>query len=71
MSLPFSIGDIVEIDEEKIFAEPDLAELLGRKGRGETMGIRWVKISFKDSPRNFIVSSDKLRKVEDEDTHRF
>ena len=71
MSLPFSIGDIVEIDEEKIFAEPDLAELLGRKGRVETMGIRWVKLSFEDSPRNFIVSSDKLRKVEDEDTHRF
>jgi hypothetical protein len=62
---------MVEIDEEKIFAEPALVELLGRKGRVETMGIRWVKLSFEDSPRNFIVSSDKLRKVEDEDTHRF
>ena len=71
MSLPFSIGDMVEIDEEKIFTEPALAKFLGRKGRVETMGIRWVKISFEDSPQNFIVSSDKLRKVEDEDTHRF
>jgi hypothetical protein len=71
MSLPFSIGDIVEIDEKKIFTEPELAEFLGRKGKVETMGISWVKISFEDNLRNFIVSSDKLRKVEDEDTHRF
>jgi len=71
MSLPFSIGDMVEIDEEKIFTEPELVALLGRKGKVRTMGISWVKISFEDSPRNFIVSSDKLRKVEDEDTHRF
>ena len=71
MSLPFSIGDIVEIDEEKVFTEPVLTELLGRKGKVETMGISWVKISFEDDLQNFIVSSDKLRKVEDEDTHRF
>ena len=71
MSLPFSIGDMVEIDEEKIFTEPALVELLGRKGKVETMGISWVKISFEDNLRNIIVSSDKLRKVEDEDTHRF
>ena len=71
MSLPFSIGDIVEIDEEKIFTEPDLAALLGRKGKVRTMGISWVKISFEGDLRNFIVSADKLRKVEDEDTHRF
>ena len=63
MSLPFSIGDIVEIDEEKVFTEPVLTELLGRKGKVETMGISWVKISFEDGLRNFIVSADKLKKV--------
>ena len=71
MSLPFRIGDVVEIDEEKILAEPALADFVGRPAVVKTMGLRWVKIAFEDTPRAFIISNDKLKKVEDEDTHRF
>ena len=71
MSLPFSIGDIVEVNGTPTPAEPMLAELLGQHGRVETMGIRWVKVLFKGTQRSHIISCDQLKKVEDEDTHRF
>jgi len=71
MSLPFSIGDIVEVKEEVAPTDPLLLDLLGQRGKVETMGISWVKVSFNDQSRRFIISSDKLRRVEDEDTHRF
>ena len=71
MSLPFRIGDIVEIDKEKALTEPSLVELVGELGKVETMGISWVKVSFSSQSRRLIISSDKLRRVEDEDTHRF
>ena len=71
MSLPFSIGDIVEVNEELEPTEPLLLELVGERGKVETMGISWVKVSFNSQSRRLIISSDKLRRVEDEDTHRF
>jgi small-conductance mechanosensitive channel len=52
-SLPFSIGDIVEINEECISDDPTLSDLLGQRGRVETMGISWVKISIGDRPQRF------------------
>ena len=71
MSLPFRIGDVVEIDEEKIHAEPALASFVGMPAIVKTMGLMWVKITFEGTPRAFIISNDKLKKVEDENTHRF
>jgi hypothetical protein len=71
MSLPFHIGDVVEIDEEKIFTDPDLIGLVGRQAIVKTMGLMWVKITFEGTSRGFIISNDKLKKVEDENTHRF
>ena len=71
MSLPFSIGDIVEIDEEKILTDPALVDFVGRQAIVKTMGLRWVKVTFEGNPGGFVISSDKLKKVEDEDTHRF
>ena len=71
MSLPFCIGDIVEVNKEKISTEPALADFLGMKGRVETMGLRWVRVSFEGVPRGFVISSDQLKKVEDEDAYRF
>jgi len=68
MSLPFRIGDVVEIDEEKILSESGLADFVGRPGVVKTMGLRWVKVAFADSPAAFIVSNDKLKKVEHEST---
>jgi len=70
-SLPFAIGDIVEINEDCISDAPTLADLVGQRGRVETMGISWVKITIGEKPRRLIISADKLRRVEDEDTHRF
>jgi hypothetical protein len=71
MSLPFRIGDVVEIDEEKILTDPALVHFVGQAAVVKTMGISWVKVAFDGNPGNFIISSDKLKKVEDEDTHRF
>jgi len=76
MSLPFRIGDVVEIDEEKIHGEDGLVarvlvDFVGRQAVVKTMGITWVKVAFEGNPGNFVISSDKLKKVEDEDTHRF
>ena len=70
-SLPFSIGDIVEINEECISDDPTLSDLLGQRGRVETMGISWVKISIEDKRQSFIISANKLRRVKDEDAHCF
>jgi predicted RNA-binding protein associated with RNAse of E/G family len=63
MSLPFRIGDVVEIDEEKIFTDPDLVGLVGRQAIVKTMGLRWVKISFEGSPSTLVISNDNLKKV--------
>ena len=71
MSLPFSIGDIVEINEEKILTESALIDFVGQRAVVKTMGLRWVKVMFEGNPGGFVISSDKLKKVEDEDTHRF
>jgi uncharacterized membrane protein YheB (UPF0754 family) len=71
MSLPFCIGDIVEIDEEKIFIEPALEEFIGERGTVKTMGVSWVKVAFESCSRGFVISNDKVKRVEDEDTHRF
>ena len=71
MSLPFRIGDVVEIDEEKILTDSELARFVGHAGVVKTMGLRWVKIAFEGRSGAFIVSNDKLKKVEYEDPHRF
>ena len=71
MSLPFSIGDIVEVREELEATEPLLLEFLGEQGKVETMGISWVKVSFHSQSRRIIISADKLRRVKDEDAHCF
>ena len=71
MSLPFSIVDIFEVNEDCISDDPTLVNLLGQKGRVETMGINWVKISIENSPKRFIISTDKLRRVKDEDAYCF
>jgi small-conductance mechanosensitive channel len=71
MSLPFSIGDIVEVNGVSSPTEPLLTELLGQRGKVETMGLRWVKVSFEGMSRRFVIPSSQLRKIEDEDTHRF
>ena len=70
MSLPFRIGDVVEIDEEKILTEVALAHFVGRQAVVKTMGISWVKVEFEGNPGGFIISSDKLKKVEDENFQR-
>jgi hypothetical protein len=71
MSLPFRIGDIVEIDEEKIFTEPGLAEFVGERGTVKTMGVSWVKVTFESFAHGLVLSNDKVRRIEDEDTHCF
>ena len=71
MSLPFRIGDVVEIDEEKILTDPALVDFVGRQAIVKTMGLRWVKVAFEGNPGGFVISSDKLKKVEDEDTKGF
>ena len=71
MSLPFSIGDMVEIDEGKIENEPELVQFLGRPAKVETMGLLWVKVSFQDENRSFIISTAKLRSVPNEDAYSF
>ena len=71
MSLPFSIGDVVEVIEEKIFIEPALEEFIGERGTVKTMGVSWVKVAFETCSRSFVISNDKVRRVEDEDAHRF
>ena len=68
MSLPFRIGDVVEIDEEKIATDPTLEHLAGRPATVKTMGISWVRVAFEGDVVSFIVSNDNLRKVEDKDT---
>ena len=55
MSLPFRIGDVVEINEEKIFIEPTLEELVGERGIVKTMGISWVKVAFENCSRSLVV----------------
>jgi predicted RNA-binding protein associated with RNAse of E/G family len=71
MSLPFRIGDVVEINEEKILTDPTLVNLVGRQAVVKTMGLRWVKVAFEGNHGGFVISSDKLKKVEDEDTKGF
>ena len=71
MSLPFAIGDVVEIDKEKIPIEPRLTNFVGRRAVVKTMGINWVKVAFEGELVGFIISNDNIKKVEDEDTHRF
>jgi len=71
MSLPFSIGDIGEVNEDLEPTDSLLLELVGEQGKVETMGISWVRVSFNNQSRRIIISSDKLRRVEDEDTYRF
>ena len=71
MSLPFRIGDIVEIDKEKILTEPSLVELVGERGTVKTMGVSWVKIVFENCAGTFVISNDKVKRIEDEDTYRF
>jgi len=70
MSLPFRIGDVVEIDE-KMFVDPALERFAGQRATVKTMGISWVKVAFEGERTSFIISNDNLKKVEDEDTHRF
>tara|TARA_Y100000034_G_scaffold133136_1_gene197820 strand:- start:124 stop:435 length:312 start_codon:yes stop_codon:yes gene_type:complete len=71
MSLPFAIGDVVEIDEEKILIKGALRDLVGRRAIIKTMGISWVKVEFDGRPGRFVISNDNLKKIEDEDTYRF
>jgi len=71
MSLPFRIGDIVEIDKEKALTEPSLVELVGERGTVKTMGVSWVKITFENCACGIVISNDKIKRVKDEDTHRF
>ena len=66
MSLPFRIGDVVEINEEKILTESALIDFVGQRAVVKTMGLRWVKVAFEGNPGGFVISSDKLKKVEDE-----
>jgi predicted thioesterase len=70
MSLPFAIGDVVEIDE-KMLVDPTLERFAGRRATVKTMGISWVKVAFEGEHASFIISNDNLKKVEDENTHRF
>jgi|TARA_Y100000310_G_scaffold196157_1_gene196203 predicted RNA-binding protein associated with RNAse of E/G family len=65
MSLPFRIGDVVEIDEEKIHTDPSLVNFVGQQAVVKTMGIRWVKVAFEGSPGGFVISSNNLKKVDD------
>tara|TARA_R110000824_G_scaffold401474_3_gene612307 strand:+ start:585 stop:812 length:228 start_codon:yes stop_codon:yes gene_type:complete len=66
MSLPFSIGDMVEVDEEKILTDPDLVDFVGRQAVVKTMGLRWVKIAFEGSPGPLVILNEKLKKVKNE-----
>ncbi len=70
MSLPFCIGDVVAIDEEQALTDTELVDFIGHPAVVKTMGLRWVKIAFEGTSRAVIVSSDKLKKVEDEDAYR-
>ncbi len=71
MSLPFAIGDMVEVDKEKIENDPELAHFVGRQGKVETMGLLWVKVNFQDESRSFIISTANLRSVTNEDAYSF
>jgi len=65
MSLPFRIGDVVEVDAEKILTAPELRDFVGRPGVVKTMGLEWVKITFEGVACPRIVSNDKLKRVVD------
>jgi hypothetical protein len=65
MSLPFRIGDVVEIDEEKTVTDSALEPFTGRRAIVKTMGISWVKVEFEGGPTACIISSDSLKKVEE------
>ena len=62
MSLPFSIGDIVEVDEEKVSSDAFLADLVGKKAVVKTMGLRWIKIKFADKAYGVTVPASKFKK---------
>tara|TARA_Y100000296_G_C5076714_1_gene207709 strand:- start:120 stop:353 length:234 start_codon:yes stop_codon:yes gene_type:complete len=62
MSLPFSIGDIVEVDEEKVSSDAFLADLVGKRAVVKTMGLRWIKIKFADKAHGITVAASKFKK---------
>jgi len=71
MSLPFAIGDIVEVDTEKTHPNNFPGTLVGRKAVVDTMGLNWIKIVFTDTQWALTIAPDMFKKVRDEDTHRF
>jgi len=71
MDLPFSIGDIIEVDRNKMDIPNFPTECVGRHAKVETMGINWIKVVFADNNSRAILSCNMCKRVEDEDTHRF
>ncbi len=71
MNLPFSIGDIVEVDIEKAHPNDFPGTLAGRYAVVKAMGINWIKIRFTDNQWALTIAPDMFKKVEDENTHRF
>jgi predicted RNA-binding protein associated with RNAse of E/G family len=63
MSLPFKIGDVVEVDEEKLSSDVFLADLVGKRAVVETMGLRWIKVKFTDKTYAITVSANKFKKA--------
>ena len=63
MSLPFRIGDSVELDEREIGDEPRLAEFVGERGTVRTMGISWIGVAFERCVHSLVISNDKVKRV--------
>lgn len=63
MSLPFAIGDIVEVDVNKTSPSNFPGSLAGRKAIVETMGINWIKIVFTDNQWTLTIAPDMFKKV--------
>jgi len=63
ISLPFAIGDIVEVDVNKTEPNNFPGSLAGRKAIVETMGINWIKIVFTDNQWSLTIAPDMFKKV--------
>jgi len=70
-SLPFAIGDIVEVDTDKIHPNDFPGTLAGRKAVVETMGINWIQIKFIDNRGSLRIAPDMFKKAKIENTHHF
>ena len=70
-SLPFAIGDLVEVDEEKVESDTFLANMIGVPALVITMGLDWIKVVFIKTQWTLTIAPDMFKKVKREDRNSF